>query len=81
MIHQCRDCDHEHICKYKEDYEKTASELNVKVKEPFTLALICPNHICTKTYLGGMCSDSSSTTNSYASLGEARTPCGETFIY
>jgi hypothetical protein len=81
MVHQCYDCDHEHICKYKEDYEKTASELNVKVKEPFTLALICPNHTCTKTYLSGLCKDYNSTSNGYSSFTEARTPGGETFVY
>ena len=81
MMHQCYDCDHEHICKYKEDYEKTASELNVKVKEPFALALICPNHICTKTYLSGVYNQSDSTSNVHTPFTDARTPCGETFVY
>lgn len=53
MMSKCPDCNHRHICKYQEEYEKLLKNIVVTVPEPFTLTLNCNHYYSTNCYLNG----------------------------
>lgn len=84
IISKCSTCQHEHICKYKDEYDKVISSINVKVPEPFNLTLACSHYYNTQCYLG-----STSSLQDWSAVGTYntsdqlnRTPAGgDTFVY
>ena len=63
VISRCEDCNHRHICKYKDEYYKLIRDITVKVPDPFTLVLNC-SHYSTTCYLNTNSSDYSNWTTS-----------------
>ena len=84
IVSKCITCQHEHICKYKDEYDKVIKDINVTVPEPFTLALTCSHYYNAQCYLGSYNGYSNHTTNCSASEAEGlnRLPAGaDTFTY
>ena len=87
IISKCSTCQHEHICKYKEDYYRVIKNINVKVPEPFNLTLTCSHYYNTQCYLGSNSSlqDWSSINTSHSSDKSNelnRCPAGgDNFVY
>lgn len=65
VISRCEDCNHRHICKHKDEYEKVIGDITVKVPEPFTLILNCKHYYSTVSYLT---SNNLSSTVNYANI-------------
>ncbi len=40
----CKNCQHEDVCRFKNSYEKTMNDLNVKIPTPFSIELKCPHY-------------------------------------
>ena len=57
IISRCEDCNHRHICKYKDEYDKVIRDITVKVPDPFTLVLNCKHYYSTMTYLNSTYAD------------------------
>ena len=57
IISRCEDCNHSHICKYKDEYDKVIRDITVKVPDPFTLVLSCRHYYSTTCYLNTNSSD------------------------
>lgn len=87
IISKCCTCQHEHICKYKDEYDKVIRDINVKVPEPFNLTLVCSHYYNTQCYLGSTSSLqdwSSVTTNCSSDNTDELSRCpagGDNFVY
>ena len=84
VVSKCMSCQHEHICKYKDEYDKVIRDINIKVPEPFTLSLTCSHYYNTQCYLGSTQDYSNYNTNCSASAvdGLSRIPAGgDNFTY
>lgn len=68
IISRCEDCNHKHICKYKDEYDNVIRDITVKVPEPFTLVLNCKYYYSTMTYLNSACTDSRAYSNAIDTL-------------
>ena len=58
IISRCEDCNHRHICKHKDEYDKVIRDITVKVPDPFTMVLNCKHYYSTMTYLSSTGTDS-----------------------
>ena len=78
MMNKCAYCNHNNICKYKEQYQEVLSKIVLDVPEPFTLVLNCKHYYTTSRSLNDYINNTASTSNT---MTTPYTPGGPEIVY